>query len=461
MRFLSGSYSAVVGLPLFETASLLQRPRLHIAVRLLAACSPGEVRVAAVDETGLLDYAVWRPGAPDGVGDLHRGRVAARVPAMAGAFVRLEGGADGFLPDSEGGAGVTEGQALGVRVIRAAQGGKGPRLTARLDAAAAALVGAGPPSLLRRGPGAVERLAALHPGVAGRTGRCRGRGGVATGAGRAGAPGARRLRRRFGGPGCCAGGAGGGAARWCPADRVHPTPALTAIDVDLGAATSARGSKARTQFAANRALLPALARQIRLRNLSGAILVDFGGVSVSRRARLGAGVAGGAGGDPLAPRLLGFTALGLAEILRPRVHPPLHEVLAGPHAAGLAALRAADAAFSARPQPGARAACRPRRGGGVACRPGGAGRLAAPHRPSPSRTRRPDPARLRLEPGRMSKPPIAGRPPSCPICGKPPAPRPSSRSAAPAAPRSILAVGSANPIAFRRQRRKSCRLMTI
>ena len=37
--------------------------------------------------------------------------------------------------------------------------------------------------------------------------------------------------------------------------------------------------------------------------------------------------------------MLGFTALGLAEIVRPRVHPPLHELLAGPHAAGLAALR--------------------------------------------------------------------------------------------------------------------------
>ena len=36
-------------------------------MKLLAACSPGEVRVAAVDGTGLVDYAVWRPGAPDGV----------------------------------------------------------------------------------------------------------------------------------------------------------------------------------------------------------------------------------------------------------------------------------------------------------------------------------------------------------------------------------------------------------
>ena len=41
-------------------------------------------------------------------------------------------GAEGFLPDSEGGAGLREGDFVSVRVTRAAQGGKGPRLTARL-----------------------------------------------------------------------------------------------------------------------------------------------------------------------------------------------------------------------------------------------------------------------------------------------------------------------------------------
>jgi Ribonuclease G/E len=317
-------------------------------VRILAACGPGEVRVAAVDDAGLLDYAVWRPGVPDGVGDLHRGRIAALAPAMAGAFVRLEGAADGFLPDSDGGAGATEGQALGVRVVRAAQGGKGPRLSARLSPAEAALVGAGPPALLRRGPGAVERLAALHPTAAIDIDD------AAVMAALRPALGARMRLVRAAFDDAVAAEAealaesgitlSGGA-------RIdfHPTPALVAIDVDLGA-TGARGGKARVQFAANRALLPALARQIRLRNLSGAILVDFGGMSAARRPRLAPELRAALSDDPLAPVLLGFTALGLAEILRPRVHPPLHEVLAGPHAAGLAALRAADAAFSARPQ---------------------------------------------------------------------------------------------------------------
>ena len=60
--------------------------------------------------------------------------------------------------------------------------------------------------------------------------------------------------------------------------------------------------------------------------------------------------------DPLHPRLLGFTALGLAEISRPRVRPPLHETLMGPLATGLAALR--TIARASRADPGRRLALR-------------------------------------------------------------------------------------------------------
>ena len=59
--------------------------------------------MAAWDGAGLVDYAIWRPGLPDGVGDVHRGRIISRMPALAGAFVAIDG-ADGFLPDSEGAA---------------------------------------------------------------------------------------------------------------------------------------------------------------------------------------------------------------------------------------------------------------------------------------------------------------------------------------------------------------------
>jgi Ribonuclease G/E len=114
---------------------------------------------------------------------------------------------------------------------------------------------------------------------------------------------------------------------------------LTAIDLDGAAMTAARGGKDALQYTANRAALPSLAQQIRLRNLSGAILVDFAGLAAKRRAALSAAFSDALSHDPLHPRLLGFTQLGLAEISRPRTTPPLHERLAGPHAAGLAALR--------------------------------------------------------------------------------------------------------------------------
>ncbi len=306
-------------------------------VRILGAASPGEVLVAVVQDGDLLDYALWRPGAPDGVGDIHRGRVTARVPAMAGAFVALDG-SEGFLPDSEGAAGVTAGDILAVRITRAAQGGKGPRLMAKLaPGAVPSGAGSGPPARLAPGPGPLLELAQHHPeatvwlddaALAARLKPMVARLCLCTKAfdddveervaaleqNSVDLPGGARL-------------------------HIHPTPALVAIDVDAGGTTAAREGKAMAQLAVNRAVVPALARQIRLRNLSGAILVDFAGLPSRRRSALAPALQAALAEDPLHPRLLGFTALGLAEIVRPRVHPPLHEVLAGPHAAGLAALR--------------------------------------------------------------------------------------------------------------------------
>lgn len=315
-----------------------------MSLRVLAATSPGEVRVAVTDADELLDYAIWRPGMPDGVDDLYLGRVIARVPAMAGAFVALPE-SEGFLPDSEGGRAVGEGGLLAVRITRAAQGGKGPRLTAKLAAADLAIAGSpsGPLRLLRRGPGAVERLAkqrpeapvliddaallaALRPTLKERLALVR----KAFDEGVAGQVAA------LAGPVVSV--PGGGRL------HIHPTPALIAIDVDVAAGVSESGGKAAAaQEEWNRSIMPMLARQIRLRNLTGAILVDFAGMAVRRRALLGPALAAALADDPLHPRLLGFTKLGLAEIVRPRVHPPLHELLAGPQAAALRALRQAEA----------------------------------------------------------------------------------------------------------------------
>ena len=299
-----------------------------MTLRILAAASPGEVRVAVLRADTLLDYAIWRPGAPDGVGDLHRGRVIARVPAMAGSFLALEG-AEGFLPDSEGGAGLHEGDFVSVRVTRASQGGKGPRLTAHL---------ALDEILPARGPGALLELARVHPDA---------RVLIDDGALAA------RLKPSLGDRVVV-------VTRAFDADieeqvealaqpdielaggvrlNIHPTPALTAIDVDGGGTMAGRRGKTASHRATNSAVVPELARQIRLRNLSGAILVDFAGLKARGRTSLAPALHAALAQDPLRPRLLGFTALGLAEIVRRRVHPPLHELLDGPHAAGLAALR--------------------------------------------------------------------------------------------------------------------------
>ncbi len=317
-----------------------------LKTRILVACSPGELRVAAVQDGALIDYAVWRPGAPDGMGDLYRGRVTARVPAMAGAFVALPGG-EGFLPDSAGADAVSDGMAVAVRVTRSAQGGKGPRLTARVSDAERALAGAGPPALLARGPGAVERLAGLHPAAP-----------VVVDDHRTAAA----LRPLLGERLAVGAVLDDELAGWIDAladhsvalpggmrASIHPTPALVAIDVDAGGASADRRPKRAAQLAANRTMLPALARQIRLRNLSGAVVVDVAGLALQHRGALAPDFTAALATDPLRPRFLGFSALGLAEIMRPRAHPPLHELLAGPHAAGLAALRMVMRAAAAEP----------------------------------------------------------------------------------------------------------------
>ncbi len=308
---------------------------------ILAACSPGERRVALVEDGALVEYWVCRPGAPDGVGDLLVGRVTEVVAPMAGRFVLTSGatgGADGFLPDSDCPAAAPSGTLLGVRITRAAQGGKGPRLTARLSEAEQILAHGRAVGLVRRGADALTRLAARFPDAVVRVDDFSVVAALRPALGERVSHVAEAFADALADEvaGLAADEIGlfeGGRL------QITPTPALTAIDVDTGAAASGGGSKTASLEKFNRHVLPAIARQIRLRNLSGAILVDLAGLSTKRRRALAPALAACLAADPLQPRLLGFTALGLAEIVRARVHPPLHEMLGGAHAAGLSALR--------------------------------------------------------------------------------------------------------------------------
>jgi Ribonuclease G/E len=318
---------------------------------ILAEASPGEVRTALLLGGRLTEAWVERPARPDGVGDLQRGRVVAISAAMSGAFVLLPGNETGFLPESAASAprqpikqAVDEGQILGLRVTRAAQAGKGPRLSAVLTDAEAALIAAAPagaPRLVARGPCAAERLAARYPKAVLRV---------------AGAGLVARLRVALGDRVLAQHGSvfdeeiegefaaltestvplpGGGVL------HIQTTRALTALDVDSGGAGDGLA-----RF--NEAALPEIARQIRLRNLSGAILLDVAGLSAKRRQALLEPLRQALRPDALA-RLVGLTGLGLIEMVRDRIHPPLAEILHTPLAEGLAALRQAARDAAARP----------------------------------------------------------------------------------------------------------------
>ena len=224
-----------------------------------------------------------------------------------------------------------------MRVSRSSQGGKGPRVTADVPSEPGHGMG-----LVRRGPDPIRRLAAAHPDAAVEADDPA---VVAALRGDLGAR-ARIVPQAFDDDIASAIEELHEPVVDLPSGArlsFHPTPALTAIDVDTAAATGRDTAKL------NRALIPDLARQIRLRALAGAILVDFAGMAIKRRGGLAPDLVRALRDDPEGPRLIGFTGLGLAEILRPRVRPPLHELLTGPRAAGLAALRAMARAVAADP----------------------------------------------------------------------------------------------------------------
>jgi hypothetical protein len=323
-------------------------------VTIHAAWSPGEVRVAAITDQALVDYALWRPGAPDGVGDIYRARISGIVPTMAGSFITLPANVEGFLPDSEGAKGLNEGAIITVRVTRAAQGGKGPRLSAR-DAVYEDGSAGSAPGLLHRGIDPLREFAARYPTAEVLVDD------PALAASLRADLGDRlaRVSRAFDdGIETELESLASSEVILASGVRisVHPTPALVAIDVDAGGALARRDGAARRHLTLNMSVLPEIARQIRLRNLSGAILVDLAGMKARQRTSLVPALAAALADDPLRPRLLGFTALGLAEIARPRVRPPLHESLAGPLASGLTALR--TIARASRAEPGRRLALR-------------------------------------------------------------------------------------------------------
>lgn len=99
------------------------------------------------------------------------------------------------------------------------------------------------------------------------------------------------------------------------------------VDTDRAAAASARATFAQV----NREAAREIARQIRLRNLGGRIVVDFAGLGAARELPAALAVLRRAvGGDPMAVRVARPSDFGLVELIRRRERRTLAEMLAKP-----------------------------------------------------------------------------------------------------------------------------------
>ena len=99
--------------------------------------------------------------------------------------------------------------------------------------------------------------------------------------------------------------------------HIEETRAATVIDVDTG--TPATGSAARVALAANRAAARLIARELRLRNIGGAVVIDFVGLDRrGHREEVRQALEAALALDPVKPLLLGWTRLGHIEVMRPR-----------------------------------------------------------------------------------------------------------------------------------------------
>jgi ribonuclease G len=343
---------------------------------LFIAVSPGEIWAALEEEGELAALRVLRPDAGSRIGDIFLGRVVALRPELPAALVELGSDRPGFLDARDvdprrGLAGLTEGAAIIVEVMKEARADKAvglrvPRLgaerRARLEAAARA---AKPPARLEAPPSPLAALLGefMKPPpdrivIDDRLAVAEARNFLATrapalcdrlslhsetmplfeAAGLAGA-----IEAALGSSVALA---GGGTL------HIEATRAATMIDVDGGA----KGA-----LAVNLEAGRAAARQIRLRNIGGPIVIDFIGMKKrGERDKVLAELKTALSGDPEKPEILGWTRLGHVEVVRRRRSPALAEILFEPTSGGalrktaltvaLEALRAAER--EARTQPG-------------------------------------------------------------------------------------------------------------
>jgi len=157
-------------------------------------------------------------------------------------------------------------------------------------------------------------LAREHPALGARASLHRGNAPILEAAGLAEAV-AGLLELRVGLP-------GGGAL------TIEPTAAATLIDVDSGSLAGERTGGEDALLAMNLSAAAAVARQIRLRGLAGALVVDF--IALRQRAHrevLLEAFRVALEAEVPDAQLLGWTRLGHVELTRPRRAAPLHEMV--------------------------------------------------------------------------------------------------------------------------------------
>lgn len=107
---------------------------------------------------------------------------------------------------------------------------------------------------------------------------------------------------------------------------IQPTEALTVIDVNTGKAISGKKNMDENFLKINREAAKEIAKQLRLRNLSGIIIIDF--ITMTNDAHkqiLMDELESYLKKDPIKATLVDMTALDLVEVTRKKVRKPLHE----------------------------------------------------------------------------------------------------------------------------------------
>jgi Ribonuclease G/E len=320
---------------------------------LLIAAGPGEWRAALIEDGAAAELYIER-GDMAPAGSIHLGRVVRLVGGLDAALVEIGDERPAFLPlprQPGVGARLDEGARVLVQVRREAQRGKAAQLTLRLseeDAACYAETAAGtePPARLLPAPGFAAALAQRLPG---------GPELVLTDDAailpelRVAFAGAEVAHRR--------------AEEW-PLDldaafdtalsrslalpgggSVHIEDARAAVLIDVDTGSPETGSAERTAMAANLPATAVIARELRLRQLGGGILIDFAALEGrGPRERVRQAMTAALAADPARPQVLGWSRLGHLEIVRPRRLRPLSEAMLEP---GVARKGATALAFEA------------------------------------------------------------------------------------------------------------------